>query len=352
MIPGQWRAWLRPLGWGFGAVSVMRNRAFDRGLLGTHHVGAPVISVGNLVAGGTGKTPFVEYLIKHMSGRVPKLAMVSRGYGRRSRGVVVVSDGSGGVLGAAIGGDEPVQVARKFPGVAVVVGEDRVAAARVAVEDIGAGLVILDDGYQHRYLHRDCDILLLDARRNIAREPMLPAGNRRELLCGIARADLVVFTRVESLAAGVPWEDDVQQWVRGPRAFSQMATAEVVRAADGQAVELSPEQPIFAFSGIADHAGFVAAVRAAGIQVVGERAFADHHRYTRADLESLSHACGRSGAAALLTTEKDMMRLMDDDPGGALGGRPLYFVRIELTILKGEGEILETLNRTLRRSAA
>jgi len=333
-------------------VTGIRNGAFDHGLLGIRSVGVPVISVGNLVAGGTGKTPFVEYLIKQMIGRAPKLAMVSRGYGRRSRGVVVVSDGSGRILDATIGGDEPVQVARKFPGVVVVVGEDRVAAARVAVEDLGAGLIVLDDGYQHRYLHRDCDILLLDARRNIAREPMLPAGNRRELLRGIARADLVVFTRVESPDAGVAWEHDVQRWVRGPQAFSRMVTAGVVRAADGEVVELSPEQPAFAFSGIADHAGFIAALRAAGIRVVGGRAFGDHHRYSRTDLKAIADACARSGATALLTTEKDLVRLMDAEPEGAFRTLPLHFVRIELAIIEGEEKILETLDRTLTRNAA
>jgi tetraacyldisaccharide 4'-kinase len=354
MDAGRWRATLLPLAWGFGGLTGLRNRCFDRGLLKERGVGVPVISVGNLVAGGTGKTPFVEYLVKNLIAKVPKLAMVSRGYGRRTRGLVVVSNGSGDVVSAHVGGDEPVQVARKFPGLAVLVGEDRVAAARRAVQDLGADVIILDDGFQHRYLRRDCNILLLDARMNIARERMLPAGSRREPLRGMHRADLVVFTRVESPAASPPWEPALQRWYCGPRALSHIVAEGFCRAGDTRPMQSLPGRSCFAFSGIADHAGFVSGLRAQGILVVGDRAFPDHHRYREADLDRLTREFLASGADVLLTTEKDIMRLMAEE---SLKQRtsevlPLYYARVGLKIIGGEEKIWGMIDRALGRSAA
>jgi len=353
MRSSPWRASLLPFAWGFGAVTGLRNRCFDWGLMRERGAGVPVISVGNIVAGGTGKTPFVEYLAKILIEKGLKLAMVSRGYGRRSRGVAIVSDGAGAIVSAHHGGDEPVQVARRFPRLAVVVGEDRVAAARCAVEELRAEVILLDDGYQHRALRRECDILLLDARTNIAREPMLPAGYRREPLGGMRRADLIVFTRVDPAAEGVPWEPVLRRWYGGPLAVSRIATEGFYRASDGQRASLQGTS-CFAFSGIADHAGFVAGLGALGIRIAGEHGYADHHRYSQADLDHLARAFERSGAEMLLTTEKDLMRLTADEElrHRACEVLPLVYSRIELQLIRGEEELLGMIDRTVSRSAA
>jgi tetraacyldisaccharide 4'-kinase len=349
-----WRAPLLPLGWGFGAVTGLRNRCYDAGLLREQEVGVPVVSVGNLVAGGTGKTPCVEYLTRHLLRVVPRLAVVSRGYGRQSRGVQVVSRGEGEPLNARLGGDEPVQMARKFPGLVVVVGEDRVAAARHAVKDLGAAAVILDDGYQHRALRRDCNLLLLDARRNIAEEAMLPAGNRREPRSGMGRADMVVFTKLPAGEQRVPWESELRRWFRGPVAYSRMVTDAVYRAADLRKAESLPGRSCFAFSGIADHQGFIAGLRSMGLEVGGERSYPDHHRYDEGDVERLARDLDRSGAELLITTEKDLMRLVTDDGmrRRAFQDLPLFYVGVDLLVFKGEEELLAMVDQTVRRSAA
>jgi len=195
---------LLPLSWLYGLVVRLRNRLFDSRVLKSAAADVPVISVGNLTAGGTGKTPLVEYIAGHFLTQGRKVGIVSRGYGRASRGVVVVSDGSSLRADARAGGDEPVQMARKYPAAAVVVGEKRVEAARCAIE-LGAEVLLLDDAFQHRYLRRDVDILVLDSRKDIREEPLLPSGLRREPLSSLRRADLVVMSRIASRSVRVPW---------------------------------------------------------------------------------------------------------------------------------------------------
>ncbi len=199
------RKFLLPFSWLYGLAVTVRNLAYDKGWFRQETAGVPVVSVGNITAGGTGKTPLVEYLVRHLvaSGKHP--AILSRGYRRRSRGVVVVSDGKSMRSDAAMGGDEPVQMARKLATVPVVVAERRIAAARVAVRDFHADVLVLDDGFQHRSLKRDLNILIMDSRRDLVREPLLPVGLRREPLAAVRRANLVVLSKVDPSAGTVPW---------------------------------------------------------------------------------------------------------------------------------------------------
>jgi tetraacyldisaccharide 4'-kinase len=291
---------------------VIRNAAFDAGILRAGSAGVPVISIGNLTAGGTGKTPLVESILQYLSAQGVHAAMLSRGYGRRSRGVHVVSDGHRVLLNARDGGDEPVQVARKCPGVPVIVAERRIDGARLAVREFGVDVIVLDDGFQHRSLRRDLDIVVLDAEKPIDREPMLPAGLRRERLASLRRAHMIVYT-------GVPPRDTVPPlWSRRlPRHEGQMhlvchrswrtlrdavSTVEVpVNSCRGKRAVV--------FSGIGNHNRFLADAVAAGISVAAAFRFRDHYRYLRKDLELLAGRCREEKADFLLTTEKDTMRL-------------------------------------------
>ncbi|MBM2840054.1 MAG: tetraacyldisaccharide 4'-kinase, partial [Bacteroidetes bacterium] len=196
---------LIPFSWLYGFIIYCRNKAFDWKLLDSVEVGVPVISVGNLTMGGTGKTPLVEYIVKLCLAKGRKVAVVSRGYKRESGGVVVVSDGKSLLANAAQAGDEPVQIAKKFPGAIVIVGERRVDAARMAIDEFGVNAIVLDDGFQHRFLRRDLDILVLDARKDLSRIPMIPAGERREPLASIKRANVVAFSRTDAATAGNSW---------------------------------------------------------------------------------------------------------------------------------------------------
>src|SRR5512138_3861842 len=155
-----WRTLLAPPVWIYLAATWVRNRAYDAGIFRVERTSVPVIAVGNLVAGGTGKTPLVQHLAERLLGIGRKVAVVSRGYGRRTRGPLIVSRGKEVLVTPAEGGDEPVLLARNVPGLAVVVAERRVAGARIAAGECAADVILLDDGFQHRAIHRDLNILV------------------------------------------------------------------------------------------------------------------------------------------------------------------------------------------------
>lgn len=334
------RILLLPISWLYGLVVGIRNILFDVGILRATAVGVPVISVGNMTAGGTGKTPLAERIVEYLLHRGYRVAVVSRGYGRRSTGVVVVSDGKSVKADAEVGGDEPVQIARKYPGVSVVVGERRVDAAQTAVRDLNANVIVLDDGFQHRYLKRDLDIVVVDARKDLRDEPMLPAGMRREPLSGLRRADLVALSKVEFGATD--WTEGVRRSFTGPVIAFRHAITSVHTAGDGK--ELAPSEyrgrAAVAFSGIGDHGNFIAGLEHEGFRIVGQQQFRDHHRYATADIRRLSALLIESAAEVVVTTEKDLARLqVAGDVNDALKSLPLFYVRVTVELVSGGDEL-------------
>lgn len=331
------RGILLPLAWIYGLLVAARQRAFDLGWLSQESAGVPVISVGNLTTGGTGKTPLVELLLSLLLRRGCAPAVVSRGYGRKSRGVRIVSSGGKVHCDAREGGDEPVQVAKKFPGVSVVVGERRVEAARTAVRQCGADVIVMDDGFQHRYLRRDLDILVMDARRDIREEPLLPAGARREWLTGINRADLLVFSRSSG--------SEPPAWAGGLRGVREGKTVTLRHRIGGfvafkDRTAALPVGPVFAFSGIGDHHLFTGSLQDRGLIVAGDQKFPDHHFYSAGDLASIVSHAGDTGAHTIVTTEKDASRLDGVTIPEGLSG--LHYAVLELEVLAG-GETLERM---------
>jgi tetraacyldisaccharide 4'-kinase len=342
------RILLLPFSWIYALVVGIRNILFDVGILSHTAVGVPVISVGNMTAGGTGKTPLAERIVEYLLLRGQSVAVVSRGYGRRSRGVIVVSDGRSVKVDAEQGGDEPVQIARKYPGVSVVVGERRVDAARLAVKELGASVIVLDDGFQHRYLKRDLDIVVVDARRDLRNEPMLPAGSRREPLSGLRRADLVALSKVEF--DNPDWSMSVRRWFDGPLVAFRHAITSVHKAADHREVAPSAYRgkAAIAFSGIGDHRNFVNGLWHEGFRVAGEVQFRDHHRYAVSDIERLIALHKSSDAEVVVTTEKDLARLqVEGAVRNAIESVPLYYVRVTVELVSGGDELFSRISSRL-----
>ena len=274
---------MNPLTGLYTAATALRNTLFDRGLLASRRLKQPVVSVGNLSVGGSGKTPFVIALGELLKGRGIRFDVLSRGYGRKSRGVLVVKpDGN-----AAEFGDEPLLIARRL-GIPVVVGESRYAAGRVAERKFQPRLHILDDGFQHRSLARDFDIVLM-AERDFD-DRMLPSGRLREPLSSLARADAIVLPA--GLAADHPALRQKPIW---------RMEREVV-------LPSTPSAPVV-FCGIARPEQFFAQVRAAGISPAAEVEFRDHHAYDRSDVGRLLTMRGKLGGGGFLTTEKDAVNL-------------------------------------------
>jgi tetraacyldisaccharide 4'-kinase len=279
---------MNPLTGLYGAATALRNTLFDRGVLSARRLEQPVVSVGNLSVGGSGKTPFVIALGELLQARGIRFDVLSRGYGRKTRGVLVVEkDGN-----AADFGDEPLLIARRL-GVPVIVGESRYDAGRVAEQKFQPQLHLLDDGFQHRSLVRDFDIVLMTERDFDDR--LLPSGRLREPLSSLQRADAI------ALPQGFSAYDPVIE------KFAQQGKL-IWRMKRDLAIPAVPISPIV-FCGIARPQQFFAQVRAAGITPAAEVEFRDHHAYNRSDIERLLAMRGKLGAGGFLTTEKDAVNL-------------------------------------------
>lgn len=274
---------MNPLSTIYGSVVRARNALYDRGLLPARRLQGPVVSVGNLSAGGSGKTPFVLLLGELLKGRGIKFDVLSRGYGRKSKGVRLV-DPSG--LPREFG-DEPLLIARKLQ-VPVIVGESRYDAGHFAESKFGPQFHLLDDGFQHRALARDFDIVLVTPQD--ANDRLLPAGRLREPLGSLRRADAIVLASGAS-AESFPLEGKV-----------------VWRVRRGILPQNVPPRPIV-FCGIARPQNFVLQLRAANIEPVAEAFYRDHHSYTEKDIRELLALKQRSEAGGFVTTEKDAVNL-------------------------------------------
>jgi tetraacyldisaccharide 4'-kinase len=297
-------ATLAPLSWIYAAAVRARNRRYDRPGV-ARRAALPVISVGNLTVGGTGQTPTVAWLAERLVARGSRPAIVSRGYGGRAgRGPVVVSTGAGPLCPPEISGDEPALLSRIVRGASIVVGADRAAGAERA-HTLGASVVLLDDGFQHRALARDLDVVLLDAARPFGNGRLLPAGELREPIDSLARADVVVLTRAGSVDT-----TEARQAVAAHRPGIPLLRSSFRRLGfvdAGGAAVAAPERAV-AFCGIARPDSFRAELAAEPTEIVSFRAFADHHRFTARELAELRDAARRA-RARLVTTQKDLARL-------------------------------------------
>ncbi len=310
---------MNPLSTIYGSVVAVRNALYDRGLLRARRLQGGVVSIGNLSAGGSGKTPFVLLLGELLKARGVKFDVLSRGYGRQSKGVRLV-DPAG--LPQEFG-DEPLLIARKLQ-VRVIVGEDRYEAGQFAESKFGAQLHLLDDGFQHRALARHFDIVLVTPQD--ATDKLLPAGRLREPLPSLRRADAVVLASGAS-AESFPLEGKV-----------------VWRVRRGLIPTNVPPRPIV-FCGIARPQNFVLQLRAANIEPVAEAFYRDHHAYTEKDVRELLELKQRSEAGGFVTTEKDAVNL-----GGYLSAlAPLGVVPVKMELADAANAIDTMLHKINER---
>lgn len=323
-----------------GAIARARRSLYDAGLLSSERLPRPVVSVGNLVLGGAGKTPHVVHLARWLAGSGRRVAILSRGYRRKTRGVVWASRGDGNVASAREAGDEPVLIARSLPGVPVVVAESRAAAGREVLARGTVDVFLLDDGYQHLSLHRDVDLLLVDCARGLGNRMTVPFGPLREPPSHARYADGLVVTKCpdresgERTAQGVPIPAD------RPRAFSRLVPQGLVGAVGEPVPSIAPGSELLAFSGLARNETFRATLSGAGYRVRGFLPFPDHHEYSRAELDRIAR---EAAGMPVVTTEKDLVRLPRELPF------PAFALRVAVEFLSGwegiSGLILDRLER-------
>jgi tetraacyldisaccharide 4'-kinase len=318
---------MNPLTGLYSAATALRNTLFDRGVLSSRRLEQPVVSVGNLSVGGSGKTPFVIALGELLKARGIRFDVLSRGYGRKTRGVLIVEPNGN----ATDFGDEPVLIARRL-GVPVIVGESRYDAGRVAEQKFQSQLHILDDGFQHRSLARDFDIVLMT--EGDFDDRLLPSGWLREPLSSLQRADAIVLPRDSSGQNFSVHELTIESLARQGKLIWRMT-----REISMPAASLTP----IVFCGIAKPQQFFAQVRAAGITPVAEVEFRDHHAYDRSDIERLRAMRGKLGAGGFLTTEKDAVNLgsLQEDL------KPLAVAALSLTLDHPNDVVDAILARTI-----
>ena len=301
----------------YGFLMTNRSRLYRKGIFRQHKLEVPVISVGNLVLGGTGKTPLVLYIARFLQQQGRKPAILSRGYkGSAAAAINVVSNTTDILLDAALAGDEPRLMAEKLPGIPVITGKKRFNTGRFAIDSFGADVLILDDGFQHMALKRDLDLVLFSTQKLLGNGCVLPGGELREPLSALKRADAFI------ISSSAPLDRSAQEFMSrlgllypGKRKFTaiyepeQMLTRIYKGNMDTIPQKDVSEMRLYAFCGIARPAAFKQTLEQAEMRLTGFQAYADHYAYSVNNIQSLLHDARDSGADALITTEKDMVKL-------------------------------------------
>lgn len=321
-----------PLAALYGAITRARLKLYQKGKLQTEEISVPVISVGNITTGGTGKTPIVEWVARAAAREGRRVCILTRGYGRANpHERVLVSDGEQILSNALEGGDEPFLLAEKLKGLAAVVSDaDRVAAARWALENLNSNLFILDDGFQHLRIKRDLDLVAIDATNPFGGGRLLPRGRLREPLKGLKRADCIIITRADQTEEIEALRLEVERLSGGLPVLLSRTRMKGLRPLSGSTLDESAainsfRQSVAAFCAIGNPQAFFSQLSNAGHKLVYTRAFADHRRYTQADVDGLVSRAAERGAQALLTTEKDAVKLRSFS-----FALPCYVVEIEM----------------------
>jgi tetraacyldisaccharide 4'-kinase len=311
---------LSPLGGLYGLAMKARRAFYRRGLFRTQDVGVPVISVGNVTLGGTGKTPLVEWIANRLANANRRVCILTRGYGRaNAHRRVIVSNGVEILSDAARAGDEAFLLAEKLKGQATVISDaDRASAAHWAIENLGSDVFVLDDGFQNLGLARSLDIVTLDATNPWGNRRLFPSGTLREHPGGIARADCVVLTRVDLSDQLEELEREIRELSHGRPVFRSHMKIESLRPVNSVSGKDSPfsldeikSSTAAAFCGIGNPESFFDQLRSEGYELAHTRVFRDHYAYAQADIDRIVRESNAAGVRTLLTTAKDEVKLRE-----------------------------------------
>ncbi|MEI8032028.1 MAG: tetraacyldisaccharide 4'-kinase [Chlorobiaceae bacterium] len=343
---------LCPFGLIYRGVVQLRNALFERHLFRAWQSPVPVVSIGNLTAGGTGKTPLVDLIVKYCLSIGCKPAIVSRGYLRQSKGVQLVSDGQRVLLGSRAAGDETAMLAWNNPDAIVVVAEKRREGVEFIIRKFKGrvpGVIILDDAFQHRQIARNLDIAIINAREPFAKAKMLPEGRLREPLKNLARADLILLGKVTDEERALDMQKELEKTGR-PVLKARLKTGELVCFSGAFKTPDDAPPPeslsVLAFAGIASPQSFLESLKSKGVNIAATRSFRDHEPYTASKLKAVRQEAEKKGLS-LVTTEKDYFRLLGTpELLTIITPLPCYYLKIETEIYEG----LDTLHTMLREA--
>ncbi len=320
---------LSPLSLLYGAVTRTRLSLYRRGTFQTTKLERPVISIGNLTTGGTGKTPLVDYVSRIIASQGKKVCILTRGYGRKDPHLqVIVSDGYDVLASPAEAGDEPYLLATRLTGVAAVISSaDRITAGLEAIKDFGTDCFVLDDGFQHLRLARDLDIVSIDATNPWGGGSLLPYGRLRESPENLSRADCVVLTRCDQVSGVEPLRAEIVRLSDGRPVFESHMQPMRVTSLKNASEMLAPPMRVGAFCGVGNPRSFFENLRQAGYELALEKSFPDHHDYSQDEIDSLCRSAREVGADVLITTAKDAVKLRTME-----FSIPCYVLEIEIVI--------------------
>ena len=332
---------LFPLAMLFWGILFWRNLFYTFGFFVSRKLPTKVISIGNITTGGTGKTPAVIYLANILIKRGKRVAVLSRGYGRKTAGTQLVTDGNTPVLDWRNFGDEPTLISKALSGVPVVVDEKRHRGGMFLVDRFNPDVIIMDDAFQHRAIERDVDIVLINSQDQRSDHKLLPYGFLREPWIHLKRAHAIIFTKT-NLMKPAPFLRSMARKSRVPRFRSVLLCGPLV-SPEGEYKEILKENSVLALSAVGDHGGFLRTLNSAGLNVVEELVFKDHHDYTQDDVELTQKHLLKSGAEYVVTTEKDMVKLDQLD----LSRIEIYSIGIEFKLSKkAENRLLEIIKKS------
>ena len=299
-----------PLSILYGLVSATRNYLYDTNIIKPKHLTCKVISVGNITTGGSGKTPTVEFLAHYLKSIGKNVGIISRGYGRKSKDVVVVTDGITKPLTWEKYGDEAFLLSNKLDDIPIIVGKSKYQAGLKMVNNFNIDVIIVDDGFQHRSLYRDLDIVLINSKDTLMTHRLIPLGLLREHLRNLKRADLLVFTKT-NIHDKNDYIFEKFNNTKTDKIKSLVELSTVLKNKNNTEIKTSEvkSQDVYLFSALGDNEGFKKSISKIGCNIVGHQIYPDHHRYKDCDLKNIQELAVKNKAKFIITTEKDMVKI-------------------------------------------
>ena len=291
------------------ALTFIRNRLFDLKLFKARKLETIVISIGNISTGGTGKTPIVVYVSSYLKKLGYKVGVVSRGYKRKTRGFLLVSGGEGPIHSWEKSGDECYMMSEILKGIPIVVDKNRYRGGKFLIKNFGVDIIVLDDGFQHRNLHRDVDILVINAREKSISLKMLPFGNLREPFYNIQRSDIILTSKMDP----DKYLNNLLKKVSIPK-FRVKANPSISKNLNNRKSIRLRGKGVFAFSGIGDPGHFIETAEGMGCNILGHKNFPDHFTYSLADIKSIKQESDKLNVDYIITTEKDWVKIAPIEP--------------------------------------
>ena len=336
---------LIPLSWIYGLIIWIRNRLFDIGFFKSKTFKTPIISIGNITTGGTGKTPMVIYLTKLLKKNNYKPGIVSRGYGRNSTGLIMVHDGNKLLTDIDKAGDEPYLLGEKLNNIPIIVCENRIDGIQKLLENRLVDIIILDDAFQHRYIERDLDIVLISSNDKIGDYHLLPWGKLREPLYVLKRAQCIIYSKTKQ------FQNPSQHEIINPNIITSPITNIIQpiimkMGETGYKKVFSVDEPVFAFCGIGDSNSFVQTANELGLKIIGTHFFQDHQNYNTKILQRLSIQIQNSKCKAVITTEKDKVKI----PESFMKKFIFYVIKIDV-VFENDSVVLDLIKPLFSQSS-